>query len=149
MAIHIPDTFKDFLKLCNRHRVEYLLIGGYAVAFHGYPRTTADMDIFIARNTENAARMNTVLREFGFDVPELSDDLFLKDESTIIRLGLPPLRIEIMMSISGVDFKECYEKKVIFRDGDLTINIIDIASLKKNKKASGRHKDLSDLDYLP
>ena len=149
MALHIPDVFKDFLKLLDKHGVEYLLIGGYAVAYHGYPRATADMDIFIAVNPDNAAKMNAAVREFGFDVPGLSADVFLNDEHKIIRMGLPPLRIEIMMSISGVGFKECYEKRVDLRDGDLTIKIIDKDSLKKNKKAAARYKDLSDLDYLP
>ncbi|OHD67607.1 MAG: hypothetical protein A2W19_11375 [Spirochaetes bacterium RBG_16_49_21] len=149
MALHIPEVFKDFLRLLDTHGVEYLLIGGYAVAFHGYPRATADMDIFIAANPENAARMNAVVKEFGFDVPDLSPDVFLKDEHKIIRMGLPPLRIEIMMAVSGVGFQECYEKRIEYKDGDLTIKIIDKENLKKNKKAAARYKDLSDLDYLP
>jgi hypothetical protein len=149
MALHIPEVFKDFLKLLETHGVEYLLIGGYAVAFHGYPRATADMDIFISAGPENAVRMNAVVKEFGFDVPELSPDVFLKDVHKIVRMGVPPLRIEIMMAISGINFKECYEKRIDYKDGDLTIKIIDKENLKKNKKAAGRYKDLSDLDYLP
>lgn len=148
MALHIPDTFKDFLKLLENHRVEYLLIGGYAVAYHGYPRATADMDIFIAVSRENAERMVAVLREFGFNIPELSEDLFSTDIHKILRLGVPPLRIEIMMSISGVEFSDCYEKRVEFKEGELTIKIIDKASLKQNKAAAARHKDLNDLENL-
>ncbi len=149
MALHIPESFNEFLRLLNKHEVEYLLIGGYAVAFHGYPRATADMDIFIAVNPGNAAKMNSAVREFGFDVPGLSADVFLDTSHGIIRMGVPPLRIEIMLSISGVDFGECFEKKIVFKDGDLVINIIDKESLVINKKAAARHKDLSDLEYLP
>ncbi|HPB81827.1 MAG TPA: hypothetical protein PK200_07290 [Spirochaetota bacterium] len=148
MAIHIPGEFREFLKLLDAHDVEYLLIGGYAVAFHGYPRATADMDVFINASPENAVRVEAVLRKFGFDVPELSPDLFVKDTSKIIRMGIPPLRIEILMSISGVNFAECYKSRVEFKDDDLTIKIIDLDNLIKNKETAARHKDLDDLEHL-
>ncbi|HPJ37608.1 MAG TPA: hypothetical protein PLT75_04145 [Spirochaetota bacterium] len=148
MAIHIPGEFKEFLKLLDAHNVEYLLIGGYAVTFHGYPRATADMDVFINASPDNAVRVDEVLRKFGFDVPGLSPDLFVKDTSKIIRMGVPPLRIEILMSISGVNFAECYKNRIEYRDDDLIIKIIDIDNLKKNKESAGRHKDLDDLEHL-
>jgi len=88
--IHLPPDFKEFLQLLNDHKVEYLLIGGYAVGYHGYPRATADMDIWIAMNPENAERLVSVVKEFGFEVPTLSVDLFLK-ENQIIHMGLPPV----------------------------------------------------------
>jgi hypothetical protein len=149
MALHIPEVFKDFLRLLDKHGVEYLLIGGYAVAYHGYPRATADMDVFIAVNPGNAEKIDAAIRAFGFDIPDLSPDLFLHDKQNIIRMGVPPLRIEIMTSISGVQFSECYERRVELRDDDLTIKIIGKDCLKKNKAAAARHKDLSDLEYLP
>ena len=149
MALHIPEVFKDFLRLLDRHDVEYLLIGGYAVAYHGYPRATADMDVFVAVNPANAVRLDAAIRAFGFDMPDLSPDLFLDDKQNIIRMGVPPLRIEIMTSISGVQFSECYQKRAELTDGDLTIKIIGKDCLKKNKSAAARHKDLNDLEYLP
>jgi hypothetical protein len=145
--ILLPQDFKDFLKLLNFHKVEYLLIGGYAVGYHGYPRATGDMDIWIAMKPENASKLVTSLQEFGFDVPELSEDLFLK-EGKVIRMGFPPIRIEIITSISGVDFEECYDAKIKDVIDGIEVDIINLVHLKKNKKASGRYKDLNDLENL-
>lgn len=148
MDIELPKDFKEFLKLLNAKGVEYLLIGGYAVGYHGYPRATNDMDIWIAVNPSNAERVVAVLKEFGFNTPELSTDLFLKIDS-IIRMGLPPVRIEIMTGISGVQFDECFRRRIVGEIDGVTVNVINIVDLKVNKKASGRHKDLSDLEFLP
>src|SRR5215217_289823 len=101
MAKLLPDDFRDFLKLCNQKRVKYLRIGGYAVGYYGYPRATGDMDVWIERSTENAARTVEVLKVFGFDVPELTGDLFLQ-KGKIVRMGVPPIRLEILNDISGV-----------------------------------------------
>ena len=146
IALH-PD-FKDFLRLLNSHRVRYLLVGGYAVGYHGYPRATADMDIWIARHLQNAEQMVAVLKEFGFDVPELSTDLFLK-ENQVVRMGVPPVKIDILTTASGVGFEECYmERTQDILDG-VRVNIISLRHLKVNKRAIGRHKDLDDLEHLP
>ena len=148
MDLELPDDFKEFLKLLNAQKVEYLLIGGYAVGYYGYPRATADMDIWIAVHPQNAQRVVAALKDFGFDVPGLSPDLFLK-EGQIIRMGEPPLRIEIATTISGVQFDECYaEREVEVFDG-VPVNLISLRNLKINKKASGRYKDLNDLENLP
>ena len=104
---HLPKDFKDFLQLLSKHNIRYLLIGGYAVGYHGYPRATADIDIWIEPIPTSARKIIQVLSEFGFDKNELSEDIFLQKDK-IVRLGNPPLRIEIMMSISGVDFISCY-----------------------------------------
>ena len=146
--IHLPPDFKEFLKLLNAHKVEYLLIGGYAVGYHGYPRATADMDIWIAMHPANAERIVAVLKEFGFEPPELSPELFLK-EWQIIRLGVPPVRIELATTISGVNFNECYAKRVQGVIDGVNVNLISINHLKINKKAAGRHQDLADLENLP
>ncbi len=147
MAMLLPEDFKEFLKLLNAHSVRYLLIGGYAVGYHGYPRTTNDIDVWIAINPENAGRMVDVLREFGFDVNGLSADLFLKEQA-IIRLGVSPVRIEISTGISGVSFDECYtNREEAVLDG-VNVKVIGKDDLKKNKKASGRLKDLADLQQL-
>lgn len=148
MDLELPPDFKEFLKLLNAQQVEYLLIGGYAVGYYGYPRATADMDIWIAVHPQNARRVVAALREFGFDVPGLSPELFLR-EGQIIRMGEPPLRIEIATTISGVEFDECFaERQVEILDG-IQVNLISLKDLKVNKKASGRHKDLNDLENLP
>jgi hypothetical protein len=124
------------------------IIGGYAVGYHGYPRATNDIDVWIATKPENAERIVAVLREFGFDTPELSADLFLK-ENSIVRMGVPPMRIEIVTGISGVKFDECYAERVVDEIDGIMVNIINLRHLKINKEASGRHKDLNDLENLP
>jgi len=145
--IRLPQDFRDFLKLLNCHEVEYLLIGGFAVGYHGYPRATGDMDIWIATSPENADKMVSVLREFGFDVPELNADMFLKKRQ-VVRMGMPPIRIEVLTDISGVSFKECYEKRITDLIDDIRVNIISSEHLRINKKASGRVKDINDLEHL-
>lgn len=147
-TVNLPPDFKEFLKLLNAHQVEYLLIGGYAVAYHGYPRATADMDIWIALHPPNAEKIVAALQEFGFDLPQLSPELFLK-EGQIIRMGVPPVRIEIATTISGVDFAECYAARVVDVLDEVEVNLISLPHLKINKKAAGRHKDLNDLENLP
>jgi len=134
--------------LLNAHHVEYLLIGGYAVNYYGYPRATADMDIWIAVHPANADRVVAALKEFGFDLPDLSPDLFLRDWQ-IIRLGVPPIRIEISTTISGVDFGECYAARVEDILDGVPVSLIRLQDLKRNKKVSGRHQDLADLEHLP
>jgi len=146
--IPLPPDFKDFLKLLNAHNVEYLLIGGYAVGYYGYPRATVDLDIWIAIHRQNAEKIVAVLKEFGFDPPELSPELFLK-ENQIIRMGVPPLRLEITTHISGVEFNDCYQSRVVDMVDGVEINLISLENLKTNKKASGRYKDLNDLENLP
>ena len=147
-TVNLPPDFKEFLKLLNAHQVEYLLIGGYAVAYHGYPRATADMDIWIATHAQNTKKIVAALKEFGFDLPELSTELFQK-KGQIIRMGVPPVRIEIATTISGVVFEECFAARVVDELDGVEVNIIDLTHLKVNKKATGRHKDLDDVENLP
>jgi len=148
MDIELPLDFKEFLKLLKEKGVRYLLIGGYAVGYHGYPRATNDMDIWIAIHPESAERMVIALREFGFDLPELTPDLFLI-ENKIIRMGNPPMRLEISTGISGVEFEECYSSRSVDTIDGVEVNIIDLLHLKANKKAAGHYKDLADLENLP
>jgi predicted nucleotidyltransferase len=148
MDIELPPDFKEFLSLLKTHGVEYLLIGGYAVGYHGYPRATHDMDIWIAIHPDNAERMVSALQEFGFDTPQLSASLFLQDKS-IVRMGIPPMRLEITTAISGVTFEECYAGRVVDVMDGVEVNLISLQHLKVNKQASGRHKDLDDLEHLP
>ena len=148
MELELPLDFKEFLKLLNEKNVRYLLIGGYAVGYHGYPRATNDMDVWIAVHPDNARRIVDVLKDFGFDLPELTPDLFLK-ENKIVRMGNPPMRLEISTGISGVEFEESYASKIVDTLDGVQVNIIDLLHLKVNKKAAGRLKDLADLENLP
>jgi|SRR5271157_3136793 hypothetical protein len=148
MEVNLPLDFKEFLKLLNEKNVRYLLIGGYAVGYHGYPRATGDMDIWIAIHPDNAKKVISALREFGFDHPDLSPDLFLQ-KNKIIRMGHPPMRLEISTGISGVEFDECYASRIVDTLDGVEVSIIDLPHLKANKKAAGRHKDLADLENLP
>ncbi|MBN1155296.1 hypothetical protein JXB12_10300 [candidate division KSB1 bacterium] len=147
-TIHLPTDFKDFLKLLNSRKVKYLLVGGYAVGYHGYPRATADMDIWISTESLNVTNVINVINEFGFNDPELSASLFTKYKK-MVRMGLPPIRIEVLSTIDGVEFSECYDSRIIDEIDGVMINIIDLNHLKKNKKASGRLIDLADLEKLP
>src|SRR5262245_31341478 len=108
----IPKDFKEFLKLLNANEVEYLLVGGYAVSYYGYPRATADMDIWIGKNETNAGRIMAAMKEFGFNTERLNPDVFLQDDK-ILRMGHPPLRIELLTDLSGVVFANCYALRVV------------------------------------
>ncbi len=146
-TIQLPHDFREFLRLLNAHQVEYLLIGGYAVSYHGYPRATGDMDVWIATHRDNAARLVAALREFGMDGTQFSSELFSK-ENQIVRMGVPPLRIELLTTISGVTFDRCYAERITEAIEEVEVPIINLQHLKQNKKASGRHKDLNDLQNL-
>ncbi|MBW2096700.1 MAG: nucleotidyltransferase [Deltaproteobacteria bacterium] len=142
-----PD-FKDFLKLLNSHGVEYLIVGGYAVGLHGYPRATGDMDIWIAVDPSTAKKVANVVREFGMPEELITEDLFLQRDK-VIRMGVPPVRIELITGASGVNFSECYSRREVVEIDCVQVNFICLEDLKVNKKASARHKDLEDLEHLP
>ncbi len=144
----LPSDFKDFLRLLNSKQVEYLLIGGYAVGYYGFPRATADIDIWVAINQTNAGKVTEVIQEFfGFNVNGVSPETFLQ-ENKVLRMGVPPFRIEVLTTIDGVDFETCYAERVKDLLDDIEVNIISLKHLKLNKKASGRLKDLTDLSNL-
>ncbi|MBI4672523.1 MAG: hypothetical protein HY741_12770 [Chloroflexi bacterium] len=147
-TIHLPPDLREFLQLLNAHQVEYLLIGGYAVGYHGYPRATGDMDIWVAIHPQNAERVVAVIKAFGFDLPELSPDIFLQ-KNKIIQMGISPVKIDVTTTVSGVEFQECYAARQIETLDGILVNLISLPHLKANKKASGRLKDLNDLQNLP
>lgn len=144
----LTRDFKEFLQLLNGHGVDYLLIGGHAVAFHGYPRATSDMDIWVAVNDDNASKMARVLAEFGFDVETAAKELFLQPDH-VVRMGVAPNRIEVQTGIDGIVFNECYPRRITAQIDGVTVNLISLGDLKKNKLSSGRYKDLADLENLP
>lgn len=144
----LTDDFKEFLRLLNANRVDYLLVGGYAVGLHGYPRATIDLDIWIRASADNAGRVLETLRTFGFDTPALQPHVFL-DPRSIVRFGVPPFRIEIMTSIDGVEYDGCRHRAAMLEMDQVVVPVISLEDLKMNKRAAGRHKDLADLDHLP
>lgn len=145
--IEFPQDFKEFLKLLNSKGIEYLIIGGYAVGFHGFPRATGDMDVWIAANEKNAMKMVGALKQFGFDLPDLNKEIFLT-EKKVIRMGFPPMRLEILTSIDGVHFETCFKNRVVVDFGDFKVNFISKDDLLQNKLASGRPQDLVDVNKL-
>jgi phage replication-related protein YjqB (UPF0714/DUF867 family) len=146
--IEFPSEFSEFLKLLNANAVEYLLVGGFAVAIHGYPRATANIDVWVARDLANADRIVTALSEFGFDVPALTSALFTEPDK-IVRMGTAPMQIELLTTIDGVEFRECAKRAITYLIDDSPIPVIGLEDLKANKRACGRNKDLDDLDNLP
>lgn len=147
-TIRLPPDFKDFLQLLNSEQVEYLLLGGYAVGYYGYPRATADMDIWVSVSSENILRLRKALQRFGFSATAIPADL-LQKEREVVRMGVPPLRIDLLTSPSGVQFAACFANRTLATIDGIEVNVIGIEDLKKNKEASGRAKDLNDLQNLP
>ena len=146
--IELHPDFKDFLRLLSSHNVKYLLVGGYAVGYHGYPRATGDMDIWIEMSKPNSKKIAATFRDFGMPNEAISESLFL-EQNKVIRMGVPPVRLEVITSASGVDFNECYSNREVIEIDEIPINFISLQDLKKNKHAAGRYKDLEDLEHLP
>ena len=143
----LNQDFKEFIQSLNDNRVRYLVIGGYAVALHGYPRYTKDIDIWIEMTPENAARVVNALEQFGLASLHLrAEDFLLPDQ--VIQLGYPPVRIDLITTAPGVDFETCYASRVEVIIDDVKVNFIDLENLKKNKQASARLQDLADLENL-
>lgn len=136
--------FKEFIELLSKQKAEYLLIGGYALGIHGYPRYTGDMDIWINPTTENAQRVLGVLEEFGFGELDLTEADFIKP-GNVIQLGYPPLRIDLITQPDGVEFAGSYTRRMELDYEGLKIPVIGLEDFKQNKEASARPKDLEDL----
>ena len=141
------QDFREFIESLNKHNVRYLLIGGYAVALHGHPRYTKDPDIWIWMDNTNATNLLNALKDFGFSSLQLTPEDFLKPDQ-IVQLGFPPNRIDLMTSPKGVEFNTCYASREEIEIDGLKVNLIDLNHLKINKKATGRHQDLADLENL-
>lgn len=146
-TIRLPPDFKEFLRLLNSEKIEYLVIGGYAVGHYGYVRATADMDVWISTSPVNTERLSRALIQFGFSPGHVPASM-LQEEGKVFRMGFPPTRLEILTTISGVEFSECFARRAIAKWDDLDVNIINLDDLKANKRASGRPKDISDLAGL-
>ncbi len=143
----LPQDFKDLLKLFLEKKVSFLIVGGYAVAFHGHPRFTGDIDIWVERTQDNAEKIVSSLREFGFDTPNLRSDMFMA-EDFITHMGVEPMRIEIFTHIPGLVFKNTSSVTQKIENCG-AVPFISLEDLKIAKKASGRLQDLADLEKLP
>jgi predicted nucleotidyltransferase len=143
----LNQDFKEFIQSLNDNGVRYLVIGGYAVAFHGHPHYTKDIDIWIAMDSENATNIVKALEQFGFASLGLQAADFLMPDQ-IIQFGYPPNRIDMITTTPGVDFDICYASRVQAEIDGTQVNFIDLENLKRNKKAVGRHQDLADIENL-
>ena len=145
--MEVQKDFKEFLALLNAHEVDFMIVGGYALAYHGAPRYTGDIDVFVKPDRKNAQRIIEVLREFGFSSLELSIDDF-QNEDNVVQLGLPPVRIDIITSISGVSWEQADVTKEPGLYGNVPVNYIGKKEYIANKKAIGRAKDIADIEAL-
>lgn len=145
--INLERDFLDFIALCNKHAVKYLVIGGYAVSVHGYPRSTKDMDVCIEMSVENAEKMIAVIKDFGFESVELSESDFLS-KNFITQLGYEPLRIDILNDLDGVAFAEAWGNKKVVIISEVEINFIGYNELLKVKEKAGRPQDIADISML-
>lgn len=145
--MNLADDLREFVELLNSTGVEYLVVGGHAVAYHGYPRYTGDIDIFVRRTPENAAKIVSVLEAFGFGELSVQTDTFLEPD-VVVQLGRPPNRIDILTKISGIDFQDAWESHDDANLDGIPVPIIGKDALLTNKRASARPKDLADLREL-
>lgn len=145
--MEVARDFEEFFASCNRHNVQYLIVGGYALALHARPRFTGDMDVFVASTETNARRVLQALAEFGFELSPLTwRDLAVPGK--VVQLGYPPLRIDIITTIDGVSFVDAWSRRFESHYGNQPVHFISKDDLIANKRASGRKQDLLDLDSL-
>ncbi len=145
--MNIQLNFEELLKLLEIHDVDYMIIGGYAVAFHGYPRFTQDIDIFYNNNTQNIIRLRDALKDFGFSDSDIPENVF-QEEGNIIQFGITPVRIDLLNKISGISFKDAKESIMRGKYGDTEVNFIGKNELIVNKNATERLKDKVDVQEL-
>ena len=141
-----PD-FKEFAALLNSNQVEYLVVGGYALAAHGHPRYTGDLDFWIGTAADNADRVLAALTQFGFGSLGIRRE-DLTEPGQVIQMGFPPARIDLLTSIDGVSFTPCFQRRLVVDVDGLQLGFIALDDFKINKKAVGRHRDLADLELL-
>ena len=143
----LPKDWREFIELLNSHQVDYLIVGAFALAFHGHPRSTGDIDILVRPTAENAARIEKVISGFGFASTGLSAQDF-QSAGRVVQLGQSPNRIDLITSLSGVDFDEAWDNRVAAEVDSLPLFFIGIEELAKNKRATDRPQDRADLEAL-
>ena len=144
---NLEDDLREFVELLNALKVRYIVVGAFALAYHGYPRYTGDIDLFIERSPENAQAILNAIQQFGFGDLGLSSDDFLQEDQ-IIQLGVAPNRIDLLTFLSGVEFQEAWATHVHGEIAGLSVPLISKELLKKNKAATGRSQDIADLEHL-
>lgn len=143
------EDFTDFLNALNNNRVDYILVGGYSVIIHGYNRTTGDMDIWVRKTLDNYTKLVAAFQEFKMPVFDMSEINFLNNqEMDVFSFGRPPVSIDIMTAVKGVDFEESFSQAILAEVDEITVRVIHINQLVQAKKAASRFKDLDDLDNL-
>jgi hypothetical protein len=143
------DDFRDFLAALNEQQVRYLLVGGFSVILHGYSRTTGDMDIWVDRTAENYSKLQKAFHQFGMPLFDMTEQNFLSHpEWDVFTFGVPPVAIDIMVKVKGLNFDNCYLNSIFFEDDDLKIRTIHKDNLIAAKKSAGRPKDLNDLENI-
>jgi len=145
--MHLDRDFSEFIECLRDHDVRFLVVSGYAVAAHGHPRYTGDLDIWVQPSVDNAARLLNALAAFGFGSVGLTANDFTA-VNQVIQLGYPPLRIDLLTSIDGVEFESCYASRLDVMVDDIAVSFIGLAELRLNKEASGRPQDRADLAAL-
>ena len=145
--MNLQKDLKEFVELLSAHDVRFVVVGAFAVAYHGYPRYTADIDLFVQKSAENADRLLKAIEQFGFANIGLTKEDFLQ-ENQVIQLGVAPNRIDILTFLSGVSFEEAWATRELGELGELKVPFISRTMLKRNKAASGRSQDLADLEHL-
>lgn len=143
----LTSDFKEFAELLNSNRVEYLVVGGYALAAYGHPRYTGDLDFWIGTDASNAHKVLAALNQFGFGSLGITQ-ADLTTENQVIQLGFPPGRIDILTSLDGVKFATCFERRLLVVVDGISLNFIHLEDFKTNKKSVGRHQDLADVEAL-
>lgn len=143
----LDPNFLEFIELLDEHEARFLVVGGYAVALHGHPRYTADLDVWVWLDPDNAEAILAALRDFGFTDTDLTHEDFLQEDQ-VVQLGYPPLRIDLLTSLDGVDFEGCHARRVTVEVDGVEVPFIDLDDLRRNKRAAGRHQDLADLEAL-
>ena len=139
----LPEDFKDFIKFLNENKVRYLLVGGWAVGIYGNPRATKDIDFLIAIDDDNIHNLLKVLEKFG--APKVEKRVF-QDKGNVFRMGRSPIQIDIINEASGIIFEDCYKRRNIIETDEIDISVISREDLIINKRASGRHRDLADIE---
>ena len=145
--MEVQEDYRELLTLLNAHGVEYIIVGGYALARHGAPRATGDLDIFVLMSEENADRIIQTLKAFGFESPDLAFADFLEPDK-VIQLGVPPVRVDFVTTLTGVSWDEAFSGKADGEYGDVPVFYIGREQFIANKRALGRKRDLADLEAL-
>ena len=145
--MEIQSDFRDLLELFNKHEVDYIIVGAYALGLHGVPRYTGDLDVFVQPNPTNARNIVRALNDFGFESVGLTEADF-EEAGRVIQLGFPPVRVDIVTSITGVSWEQARSGRVQGQFGDVSAHYLGRDDLIANKKALGRKKDLADLEAL-